>query len=116
MRLGPLRWVVLFFTRPVRLSDVAALSRLFKPRAKSSAEAGAVLGERARGPLRQSPERSAPRHGFPTLDQSSQGVDVSEQPLDTLPADLQVALLVPAANPRAPDPSSSGGARESIDR
>ena len=35
MKLGPLRWVVAFFTRPIHLSDLAALLRSLKPREKA---------------------------------------------------------------------------------
>jgi hypothetical protein len=116
MRLGLLRWVVLFFTRPVRLSDFAGILRMFKGRPKSIAEKVAVVSERVSEPPRMQAESRATRVSRPAPRESPQGVDVSEQPLDTLPDDLRIELLVPAANSGAPDPSSPGGAREPTGR
>lgn len=112
MRPGLSRWVVLFFRRPVRLADFAVILRLFRTYPKNSAETGAVLREHAAEPLRKLPEKAATRGSLPPVHQPPLGVDVSEQPLDTLPAELQEELLVPAANSAAADPSSLGGVRE----
>jgi hypothetical protein len=96
------RWLVLFFTRPIALSDV----RRWVDRSRSLARGrrGAtpqgddsdfamtrLLSDDARWDASRRPGR--------------EGVDVSEQPLHTLPAELQDELL-PAAKRerRSPDP------------
>ena len=91
MKLGPLRWVVAFFTRPIHLSDLAALLRSLKPREK--AKTGPTQGtpdddaERPARPRAQAAAGARPQ-ATPIRDPALD-VAVSEQPLDTLPADLQ---------------------------
>lgn len=112
MRPRLLRWVVFFFRRPVRLADFAVLLRLFRSHPKGSAETSAEPREPAPEPLRKLPGKAATPGRLPAVSEPPLGVDVSEQPLDTLPAELQVELLVTAASAAAADPSSLGGVCE----
>ena len=91
MRAGPFRWVVLFFSRPVSLSDGAAIRRLFRRRRPIKAETEGENDVSATKPSRlHSGEDVSDDHWSDR--RPSAAVDVSEQPLDTLPAELQEAL------------------------
>jgi hypothetical protein len=90
MRTGLFRLVVLFFTRPVKLSDVKALfgsSRRAPPAAIEPEEKEPGTPKSRRPPLADI--ALEPRWSGHDPDAA---VDVSEQPLDTLPADLQDEL------------------------
>ena len=94
MRPGPWQWVVLFFTRPVRVSDLAALARPFKRREKPvEATAPPVIEVPEAPPSRPrvvAPASGAPRPRVVSLRAQPLEVGgVSEQPLDTFPAELQ---------------------------
>jgi hypothetical protein len=88
----PWRWVVLFFTRPIHLADVKAFLRPLKRPAKA-AVVGVKAAEEDAGasPPRPRPVASgaAARPRVVSLRDPALEVGVSEQPLDTLPAELQ---------------------------
>ena len=115
MRPGPWQWVVLFFTRPVRVSDLAALASPFKRREKPvKATAPPVIEVPEAPPSR--PRVAAPASGAhrpravslraPPLEVGG----VSEQPLDTLPADLQSVFRSSSKLALDPPRSGAGGA------
>jgi len=88
--MGPWRWVVLFFTRPVHLSDVKGWLR---PRRNEAAEVAVKAVEELASipPVRPHPPfrtSAAPPRPLALRDPALE-VGVSEQPLDTLPAELQ---------------------------
>jgi hypothetical protein len=89
--MNPWRWVVLFFTRPIHLSDVTAFLRPLKRPEK----AAVVEVKAAEEPVRASPPRPRPvasavaRPRVVPLRDPALEVGVSEQPLDSLPAELQ---------------------------
>ncbi len=95
MAVGPWRWVVLFFTRPIHVSDLTAFARPLKRRAKPAtavAAAAAAADDDAAPvsrPRTRAPVSAAVRlRGVPLRDPALD-VGISEQPLDTLPAELQ---------------------------
>jgi hypothetical protein len=93
MAVGPWRWVVLFFTRPIQLSDLAAFMRPLKRRDKTATAIAAAPDDDddtpASRPRTRTPVSAAVRlRGVPLRDPALD-VGVSEQPLDTLPAELQ---------------------------
>jgi hypothetical protein len=91
---GLRRWVVLFFSRPVRFSDLASLLGLFKRKAvASNPEPVAVLPSTAK------PRSSKIDMGDIWRPESVATPEVSEQPLDSLPAELQDELK-PRAGPK----------------
>ena len=104
---GPVRWVVLFFTRPIHFSDVGNFVRKLKQRRRDAAAAAAVaattvalarpkrraeapdsLPAKARARAASGAIRAAPATLRDKLD-----VGVSEEPADTLPADLRDELF-----------------------
>ena len=87
-----LRWVVLFFTRPVHWSDAKAVLGRLEPRARGRAAAAAMLDEPVARPARPAVQKRAAQAVVASLDYSAQDMAVSEQPLDTLPAELQLEL------------------------
>jgi hypothetical protein len=111
MAFRPWRWLVFFFTRPIRLSDLSALAARLKPRPKPvstplplPAEIAAVAAAPIEVPRsRPSPSRERPK---PRTDAGPSAVSsifhpqlevgVSEQPLDTLPSDLRDELQRPS--------------------
>ena len=97
-------WVVLFFTRPVHWSDAKAVLGRFEPRARRKAAADAMRDEPVARPARPVVQMSAAQAVVASLDYSAQDMAVSEQPLDTLPAELQLELASMTAG-RAPDRS-----------
>lgn len=109
MQPGPLRWIVLFFTRPIHIADVKSFLRALKPRPKPAAVAAAEPDKPAeRRPSRPRPAGSdAARPAGVAARDTSMDVAISEQPLDTLPADLQseFGVSVPAAADAAPAPT-----------
>jgi hypothetical protein len=98
MRPRLVQWIVLFFTRPIRLSDVAALLRRVKPVGRKAAAADTIPAEPAANPKPRRPEKAGEaRATSPSLLHTDLEVSVSEQPLDTLPAELQSELVDGAA-------------------
>lgn len=93
MRPPLFRWLVLFFTRPIHLSDFAVTWRLPRSKKKDDVEPDTVPGGALAKPRRSDPEAGAARTSRLPPDAVAAEVDVSEQPLDTLPADLQEELL-----------------------
>jgi hypothetical protein len=85
MRVGLLRWIVLFFTRPIRLSDGPAMVRRLKARRKPGLDEDDFAETRLvrRGDGAAPDERWRDTHSE---------IVVTEQPLDTLPAELQDEL------------------------
>lgn len=101
-----LHWVVLFFTRPVHWSDAKAVLGRLEPRARgrAAAAAAAMLDEPVARPARPAMQTSAAQAAAASLHYSAQDIAVSEQPLDTLPAELQLELANMSAG-HAPDRS-----------
>lgn len=89
MRTIVFRLVVMFFTRPIKLSDAGALfGRL---RRTAPAVSPAEIAPAAAWSRAAWPEPPTQHHEHAALD-GGVAVDVSEQPLDTLPVDLQDEL------------------------
>ncbi len=99
------QWLVFFFTRPISVSDLSALAARMKPPAKPAPLA--VVAATAPASIDTVPTMPAPapvrmmasfdaRPSVPSMfrPQLATGV-VSEQPLDTLPADLRDELQRP---------------------
>jgi hypothetical protein len=111
---GPWRWVVLFFTRPIRLSDLTALARPLKQREKAAvvAKPAPVAEEAKAPPPRPRASAAGPGSARPqvvSLRAPALAVGgVSEQPLDTLPAELQNEFR--NSGKGALDPPRSGAA------
>jgi len=106
MRAGPLRWVVLFFTRPIHLSDIAAFLRPLKPRPKSSPVlVPAAVPDADRPPRPRAKGDGSARPQVASVRDPSLDTTVSEQPLDTLPAELQNEFGVTTSP--APDTAQS---------
>jgi hypothetical protein len=90
MGLAVLRRVVRVFTRPITRADVAALLRLLRllrPRPRAAAEEPEAIAAMPPTALRRD---AGPADRW--RDERS-GIDVSEQPLDTLPDALRDELL-----------------------
>ena len=101
MRVDMAGWVALFFQRPIRLSDVAAILHLFKKkRLVESPDPDSTESVRTPRPLSVRVVREASRDAQ-TENNLVGALDVSELPLDTLPADLQDELR------KKPDQGSS---------
>jgi hypothetical protein len=95
MRLPVVRWLVFFFTRPIRLSDFASILRRREPKEEDDDESTPVSRERMARPRQVEPGTASARvSGLPEHPASIE-IEVSEQPLDTLPAELQEELLLP---------------------
>ena len=111
------QWLVLFFSRPVRFSDVSALARRLKPRAKA---------DRLAEPVAAAPIEVQPRSSARAIERKERAADtrpsivssmfrpeleigVSEQPLDTLPAELQDELVRPSTGRLQGSLSGQGG-------
>jgi hypothetical protein len=106
----PWQWLVFFFSRPIHFSDLSALARRFKPRPKADpTPAAAADMPVAKQPRVTSPvkERKARGSDNPTGSDTRPSsvssmfhpeleIGVSEQPLDSLPADLQDELVRPS--------------------
>ena len=89
------RWVVAFFTKPVRLSDIrSALQRLRERRRQAAPETQSDFPGIRPAPVSAAAELTAPS--------SEDKVEISEQPFHTLPADLQDEFT--AAHRRQPEP------------
>jgi hypothetical protein len=113
---GPWRWVVLFFTRPIALSDLTALARPLRRREK------ATVGAKPAAPADEVESRpSRPRSSTPGPGSAQPRVislrapalevgGVSEQPLDTLPAELQSEFRNSGKGALDPPRSGAGGA------
>lgn len=105
MRPRLLQWLVLFFTRPIRLSDFSALASRLKPRPKADsapASASASAAPIAAQPAPSEPARKPKARGadarpsvVSSLFHPELEIGVSEQPLDSLPAELQDELVRP---------------------
>jgi len=116
MRLPVLRWLVLFFTRPIRLSDFVPSRRRPDPRDADDVEPAAAGRERLARPLPVAPESGSARVSRLPAQTASVEIEVSEQPLDTLPAELQEELLreparsgvVASSKPVADSPARAG--------
>lgn len=101
------QWLVFFFTRPIRVSDLSALASRMKPRAKPAplaevaAAAPASIDTVPTMPAPTRARRVARADAGPSVvasmfrPQLETGV-VSEQPLDTLPAELRDELQRPS--------------------
>ena len=101
------QWLAFFFTRPIRFSDLSALASRMKPSAKPAPLP--VVAAAAPSSIDTVPTMPAPAHvrmkasfdAVPSVvpsmfrPQLETGV-VSEQPLDTLPADLRDELQRPS--------------------
>jgi hypothetical protein len=98
------QWLVFFFTRPVHFSDLSMLASRMKPKAKAAPSPGAtasapiVVAAAAPSTPR---ERQVPRAVVASSVVSSMfhpklEIGVSEQPLDTLPAELRDELQRPS--------------------
>ena len=115
MRAGPWQWVVLFFTRPVRVSDSGrARAPVQAPRkaGRSDCSAGdrgsrgaAVAATRRRAGIGRSRPRVVSLRAQPL-----EVGGVSEQPLDTLPAELQSVFRSSSKAALDPPRSGAGGA------
>jgi hypothetical protein len=88
MRPGLFDWLILIFRRPLKLSDAAVLLRPFKRRSIPEEPEEEFRATRPSAPPRA---HSAPVSSW-RGDATDSAVDVSEQPLDTLPAELQDEL------------------------
>lgn len=98
----PWQWLVFFFTRPIRLSDLSTFAARMKRRPEPASLPVASAAPIEVPSPRPSPvrERSAPRKEsgpsvvssmfYPELE-----IGVSEQPIDTLPAELRDELERP---------------------
>ena len=108
-------WVVLFFTRPVHWSDAKAVLGRLEPRGRRGAAvvATAMPDEPPARPARPAVQKQAARAAVavPAFDYSAQDMAVSEQPLDSLPAELQMELASMTGG-RAQDRSSHRVAAE----
>ncbi len=109
----PLRWLVLFFTRPIRLSDFSAVANRLMPRPKSvpaptplpiadtvpmAASAAPIEVPRSR-PAQVRQPIAARKDAGPSVSamlRPDLGIGVSEQPIDTLPAELRDELQRPS--------------------
>jgi hypothetical protein len=100
------RWLVFFFSRPIHFSDLSALARRFKPQPKAEPKPALAPAAEEAATLRGK-ERKARAGGKPagsdTRPSSASSmfhpeleIGVSEQPLDSLPADLQDELVRPS--------------------
>jgi hypothetical protein len=107
MQPGPWRWIVLFFTRPIRLADLKATAGAFKPRPKSATLPVAEAEE----PARRSPSGPRATTAAAVVRDAAADLAVSEQPLDTLPAELQSEFGISARAPldRASPPVGTRG-------
>jgi len=111
--MGPWRWVVLFFTRPIHLSDVTALLRpLKRPEKAAVVEAKPVEEAVSAPPARPRPVAPsvAARPRLVALRDPALEVGVSEQPLDTLSAELQSEFDTAAKREAERSRSRTGGA------
>jgi hypothetical protein len=109
--------LVLFFTRPIRLSDFAPGRRRPDPPDADDVEPAAARRERPARPRPVAPEARSDRVSGLPAQAASVEVEVSEQPLDTLPAELQEELLhepgrsgvvVASSEPGADSPARAG--------
>lgn len=117
MRLPVIRWLVLFFTRPIRLSDFAPARRRPDPQDADDVDPAAARRERLARPRPVAPEAGSERVSGLPVQAASVEIEVSEQPLDTLPAELQEELLneparsgvaVASSKPVADSPARAG--------
>lgn len=102
----PWHWLVFFFTRPIRLSDLSALAARMSPKPRAKAEAMPPEAP-AEMPIevpraRSVPSRERPAPWAQTKAQTASsmlrpelGIGVSELPFDTLPAALRDELQRP---------------------
>jgi hypothetical protein len=89
MRPRLLDWLILIFRRPLKLSDAAVLLRPFRRRRSIPEEPEEEFrATRPSGPPQAQPGSASSWRD----DVKDSAVDVSEQPLDTLPAELQDEL------------------------
>jgi hypothetical protein len=92
----------MFFTQPIRLGGIAHALR----RRSAAVPAELPENEAKRG---TSPRRGAQAEFKPTApDSSPSNIEISEQPIDTLPAELQDELMR-TATPRAARPVDDNG-------
>ncbi len=98
------QWLVFFFTRPIRFSDLSAIAIRMKPRPKVAPSPVLPSTEPIEvpssipAPVRErKPARADARRAIsPSMFRPALEVGVSEQPLDTLPADLRDELQRPS--------------------
>ena len=111
------QWLVLFFSRPIRFSDVSALARRLKPRAKadrlaaaeSAAPVDAAPKRSARVPERKAPAADTRPSIVSSMFHPELEIGVSEQPLDSLPAELRDELVRPSTGRLQGSLSGQGG-------
>jgi hypothetical protein len=89
------RWIVVFFTRPMRLSDVQRAWRVLR-------RAGNTPREPDRATPDFEPTRLLERSTYVDAWGRSQDVDVSEQPIETLPAELRDEFAAEKRRPKQP--------------
>ncbi len=103
----PWRWLVFFFSRPIHFSDLSALVRRLKSRAKAdptpavatdAEQPPATLpGKERKARAGDNPSGSDTRPSIvSSMFRPDLAIGVSEQPLDSLPADLQDELVRPS--------------------
>ena len=99
------QWLVFFFTRPIRLSDLSSLASRMTPRAKvvplpeaTSAEPIELkLAPPAPARKRQAPRADVVPSAVLSVFRPVLEIGVSEQPIDTLPAELRDELRRPSS-------------------
>jgi hypothetical protein len=118
MKPRPWQWLVLFFTKPIRFSDFAALAGRLKPRAKAEGRAEpAPAATIDVAPMPLSLARELKRavaadtrpSGMSSMFHQELEIGVSEQPLDTLPAELRDELVRPSSGGLQGSLSPPGG-------
>ena len=98
------QWLVFFFTRPIRVSDLSALASRMKLRPEAGPSPMPPSAELIEvqttipAPVRerQAARVDARRPVIPSMFRPQLEIGVSEQPLDTLPADLRDELQRPS--------------------
>ena len=104
MRFRLWQWLVFFFTRPIRYSDVSALASRMKPRPKAApspvtpSAAPIEVQSSLPAPVRErkTARRDARPSAAPSMFRPQLEIGVSEQPIDTLPAELRDELQRPS--------------------
>ena len=105
MRFTSWRWIRLFFMQPIRVTAiVAALRRGFERRRRAPIDAQET---RLEPPPVRHPPRGTSNDQRRAQGPASVGVEVSEQPLDTLPVELQAELSRVASRRRPGEDSGN---------